>query len=161
MKAPTPMTWFTVFCVLIWIFQYKLGGHRGCVRMIVGLQLPMQSMHITTNVVSPNSAQQVCGFLRCLNLHWVRFRVMVLNSTFNNISVISWRSVFLLVEKTGVPGENHRPAERNLDSQHIYYDTCVDIISVLMRFDGAPSFYAIFQHTCELYKHIPFKLCST
>jgi hypothetical protein len=27
----------------------------------------------------------------------------------NNISVISWRSV-LLVEETGVPGENHGPA---------------------------------------------------
>jgi len=36
-------------------------------------------------------------------------RVMVFNSTFNNISVILWRSV-LLVEDTGVPGENHRPA---------------------------------------------------
>ena len=35
--------------------------------------------------------------------------VMVLNSTFNNISVISLRSV-LLVEETGVPRENHRPA---------------------------------------------------
>jgi len=35
-----------------------------------------------------------------------RFRLfMVLNATFNNISVISWRSV-LLVEETG---ENHRP----------------------------------------------------
>ena len=33
---------------------------------------------------------------------------MVLNATFNNISVISWRSV-LLVEETGVPGENDRP----------------------------------------------------
>jgi len=33
----------------------------------------------------------------------------VLNATFNNISVISWWSV-LLVEETGVPGENHRPA---------------------------------------------------
>ena len=31
-------------------------------------------------------------------------------ATFNNISVISWRSV-LLVEETGVPGENHRPVE--------------------------------------------------
>jgi len=30
---------------------------------------------------------------------------MVFNPTFNNISVISWRSV-LLVEETGVPGEN-------------------------------------------------------
>ena len=33
---------------------------------------------------------------------------MVLNATFNNIPVISWQSV-LLVEETGVPGENHRP----------------------------------------------------
>jgi hypothetical protein len=31
---------------------------------------------------------------------------MVLNATFNNILVISWRSV-LLVEGTGGPGENH------------------------------------------------------
>jgi hypothetical protein len=34
---------------------------------------------------------------------------MVFNATFNNILDISWRSV-LLVEETGVPGENHRPA---------------------------------------------------
>jgi hypothetical protein len=36
--------------------------------------------------------------------HWF----MVFNTTFNNISVISWQSV-LLVEETGVyvPGENH------------------------------------------------------
>ncbi len=33
---------------------------------------------------------------------------MVFNATFNNISVISWRSV-LLVEEIGVPGENHQP----------------------------------------------------
>ena len=33
---------------------------------------------------------------------------MVFNATFNNISVISWRSV-LLVEETRVPGENLRP----------------------------------------------------
>ena len=33
---------------------------------------------------------------------------MVFNATFNNISVISWWSV-LLVEETGVTGENHRP----------------------------------------------------
>jgi len=32
---------------------------------------------------------------------------MVFNATFNNISVISWRSV-LLVEETGVSGENYR-----------------------------------------------------
>ena len=30
-------------------------------------------------------------------------------ATFNNISVILWHSV-LLVEETGVPSENHKPA---------------------------------------------------
>ena len=34
---------------------------------------------------------------------------MVFNATFNNISVLSWRSV-LLVEETGVPRENQPPA---------------------------------------------------
>jgi hypothetical protein len=33
---------------------------------------------------------------------------MVFNATFNNIPVILWRSV-LLMEETGVPGENHWP----------------------------------------------------
>ena len=36
------------------------------------------------------------------------FGVMVFNDTFNNISVISWQSV-LLVEETGIAGENHQP----------------------------------------------------
>ena len=34
---------------------------------------------------------------------------MAFNATFKNISVISWRSV-LLVEETGVPGDNYLPA---------------------------------------------------
>ena len=36
----------------------------------------------------------------------VRVRIMVFNATFNNISVLSWRSVSL-VEETGGPGENY------------------------------------------------------
>jgi hypothetical protein len=39
--------------------------------------------------------------------HYDRVRVMVFNATFNNISAISLRSD-LLVEETGVLGENHR-----------------------------------------------------
>jgi len=38
--------------------------------------------------------------------------VMVFNTTCNNISAISWRSV-LLMEEIGVLGENHRPATIN------------------------------------------------
>ena len=41
---------------------------------------------------------------------------MVFNATFNNISVISWQSV-LLVEETGVPGENHRPVASQVSEQ--------------------------------------------
>ena len=35
-----------------------------------------------------------------------KLKVMVFNTTFNNISFISWQSV-LLVEETGVPEEIH------------------------------------------------------
>jgi hypothetical protein len=41
---------------------------------------------------------------------WVR--VMVFNAIFNNISNISWWSVFL-VEEPRITGENHRPAARH------------------------------------------------
>ena len=34
---------------------------------------------------------------------------MVFNTTFNNVSAISWQLVFL-VEETEVPVENHKPA---------------------------------------------------
>ena len=43
----------------------------------------------------------------------VRVRGMVFNATFNNISVILWRSVLLVVE-IGVSGENHRPVTDKL-----------------------------------------------
>jgi len=42
-------------------------------------------------------------------ISYIRVAIMVFSASFNNISVISWRSV-LLVEETGIPGENHRPA---------------------------------------------------
>ena len=48
---------------------------------------------------------------------------MVINATFNNVSVISWQSV-LLVEETGVSGENHRPAT----SHSVYLFTFVVVV---------------------------------
>jgi hypothetical protein len=51
--------------------------------------------------------QNITHIVECNNSWLVGF--MVFNATFNNISVISWRSV-LLVGETGGPGENHRPA---------------------------------------------------
>jgi hypothetical protein len=54
---------------------------------------PTQTISILLYVYDESLAINVC--------------LMVFNATFNNISVISWRSVSL-VEETGGPGENHR-----------------------------------------------------
>jgi hypothetical protein len=48
---------------------------------------------------------------------------MVLNSTFNSIAVITWRSV-LLVEETGVPEKNHASHRQTL-SLNLFEDTFV------------------------------------
>ena len=50
----------------------------------------------------------ICRVENVMNV-FNKYMVMVFNSTFNNISVISWRPV-LLVEETDVPGDNHRLA---------------------------------------------------
>jgi hypothetical protein len=54
-------------------------------------------------------------------------RIVVFNATFNNIFAISWRSV-LLVEETGVPGENHRPVASNVRG-HVYVWWGIDFAS--------------------------------
>jgi len=54
---------------------------------------------------------------------------MVVNATFNNILVISWRSV-LLVEETGVPGENHQPAANH------WQTLSHDVVSSTSRLSG-------------------------
>jgi hypothetical protein len=50
----------------------------------------------------------LCCNLDCI-IMFAGVKVVVFKATFNNISLISWQSV-LLIEDTGVPGENHRPA---------------------------------------------------
>jgi hypothetical protein len=45
-----------------------------------------------------------------------RDRDMVFNTTFNNISAITWLSV-LLVEETRVPGENHQKLIKEIKKQ--------------------------------------------
>jgi hypothetical protein len=46
---------------------------------------------------------------------------MVVNATFNNISAISWLSA-LMVEETGVPGENHDLPQVSVNICHIQLD---------------------------------------
>jgi hypothetical protein len=99
------------------------------------LQLPVQSVPITTKVVSLNPVHvkvyliQHCLSVTCdrsvvfsayssflhqmlvptvlSNIH-IKGLVYSINAIFNNISVASWQSV-LLVEETGVRRKNHRP----------------------------------------------------
>ena len=85
------------------------------------LQLSMQSVPITTKVVSSNPAHGVMYSIVELNIHSAQLgkvgkyqrgklgtvAVCLFVCLFNNISAIPWRSV-LLVEETGGPEENHR-----------------------------------------------------
>ena len=64
--------------------------------------------YIIENFISKLFNIQGYGHVFYLVILRVSVRVMVFNATFNNISVMSWWSV-LLVEETGVLGENHRP----------------------------------------------------
>ena len=50
---------------------------------------------------------------------------MVFNATFNSILAILWQSV-LLVEETGVPRENHRPATSHWQTCHIMLYRLID-----------------------------------
>jgi hypothetical protein len=62
-------------------------------------------------------------YIACVELfnsqyNWVGVSVMVLYTTFNNISTISWQSA-LLVEETGVARENHRHVTSHWQIYHI------------------------------------------
>jgi len=70
---------------------------------------------------SPCRSCRSCGWLY-YKMIWCGF--IVLNATFNNISVISWRSV-LLVEETGGPRENHRPAASHWQTLSHKYKYCI------------------------------------
>jgi hypothetical protein len=75
------------------------------------LDLPM--IRITdenANKIKTNKAYMCRFIFSFVYIRWFGFDLdfMVINATFNYISVILWRSV-LFVEETGVSGENHQP----------------------------------------------------
>jgi hypothetical protein len=57
---------------------------------------------------------------------------MLVNTTFNNIWVILWRSV-LLVDETGGPWENHRPTINHL--QTLSLKSCIEYTSLWVGFE--------------------------
>ena len=65
-------------------------------------------MNETNNIDTGNETWR-----RLIGFGWL-VGFIVFSATFNNISVISWRSV-LLVEENGGPGENHQPVSQVTD----------------------------------------------
>ena len=72
--------------------------------------------------------------------------LVVFNTTFNNISVISWRSV-LLVEETGGPRRNQFPEKNeghfiNVRIENIYIKLLIDIYVTILRND----FHCVYEN---------------
>ena len=96
---------------------------------------------------------------------------MVVNVTFNNISDISWRSV-LLVEETGEPGANHRPAtshwqtlSHNVVSStprlsgiqtHNYHTITTTTAPLIIGYLSYTNISCLINRIFILYKHILF-----
>ena len=78
----------------------------------------------------------------CINtlVHTFRVKFMVLSATFNNIWVILWWSV-VLVEESGVHGENHWPAANN------WQTSSTNVVSNTPRLSG------IQTHNIRGYRH--------
>jgi hypothetical protein len=92
------------FNILKAYFCSYMNDRRSCDRMVVGFGVVEHYSIVVLILAYMNS------FLGGV--------FMVLSATFNNISVISQRSV-LLVEKNGGPGENHRPCRKSLIPNYI------------------------------------------
>ena len=92
----------------------------------------MYLLKITAPIPLPS--QMVVLFFSCIRGD--RVMVMVFNATFNKISGISWRPI-LLMEETGLPRENHRPAASHWKTFWIQTDcnqtskrVCEDIVTI-------------------------------
>ena len=73
------------------VFSFtSVSKHLYCMKRIVLI-----------NFKTPKLSMKIFSIVTCIYFHHLIW-FMVLNASFNNISV-------LLVEETGVPGENHRP----------------------------------------------------
>ena len=103
--------------------------------------------HLFGIVCIPSKLYIICSFLRLWKVthagpqaidaisikknHSQWYRVMVFNTTFSNVSAISWRWV-LLAEEARVPGENHRPAANHWQTITYCY---IEYTSPWVRFE--------------------------
>ena len=70
--------------------------------------LKTKRSQIIINMYCPNKVKIRTMIKPCTKVPGLGLWCLI-NAIFNNFSIITWRSV-LLVEETGITGENHRPA---------------------------------------------------
>ena len=88
------------------IGELALNNNHSLTHLFLQLTLPSYDKIVTEGKEDGNKQQQLPRQQVRKLCIFEKVRVVVFNATFNNISVISWRSV-LLMEETGVLGENH------------------------------------------------------
>ena len=91
----------------------KKEGSESAITELPTLHVHYMQIHKKHNKLKDRQNSQFIDLWSCVDCQYatgiVSVIVMVFNATFSNITIISWRSV-LLVEETGITGENHRPA---------------------------------------------------
>ena len=108
-----------------WSTPVKIAVMYICIRVLGVSILPLFNYDVVLYwSCSDNLVCFVFHFISTCYLYFpIFFCLMVLNTTFNHISAISWRSV-LLVKETEGPGENHRPVfifpYRSMLKLHLY-----------------------------------------
>ena len=104
-----------MFCSIFRLFGLGRPGQMNCLLCYVVYSV------IWPIVMIAHWSSLIANHLLPLLFNWSCFfqkkeeKLLCINATFNNISFRSWRSV-LLVEETGLPGENHRPVASHWQS---------------------------------------------
>jgi hypothetical protein len=116
-------------CFIVWLQLYQEG--------IAGI--PLTGLTPPQYLFCPNPGpRNATSYVVVFCVQWYKHYftmfvlfvacLMVFNATFNNISVISWRSVVLVVQ-IGGPGENHRPVASHWQflSQNVLHQALIEI----------------------------------
>ena len=101
-----------MLCIFIKEKSMKDNVYFDAFPVLVFMQKIYMNMNIRYILLTGN-VQVWFWFVSGMIFRFIWF--MMLNSTFSNISIISWWSV-ILVDETGIPGENHRPTASHWQS---------------------------------------------
>ena len=115
--------------IIVWQHDYLVLNNKHSITLLHQHCMDQTSFDYNFNLRSEVVEALFCYCITCFNIYkghnswrkiWVR--VMVFNATFNNVSVISWRSDLLMGE-AGIPGENHGQKHWQTLSHNIFPST--------------------------------------